>query len=77
LIAVGVVGGVLLAAVVIVARYLVNEHSYRKWDNLRAVLALYFAYYNFCRIHSTIRCTPAMESGIATHVWTLRDLPMA
>ena len=46
----------------------------KKWENLRAALALYFAYYNFCRIHSSIRCTPAMESGITQHVWTLRDL---
>lgn len=46
----------------------------KKWENLRAMLALYFAYYNFCRIHSSIRCTPAMESGLTQHVWTLRDL---
>jgi len=52
---------------------LTNAFS-KKWDNLRAALALYFAYYNFCRIHSSIRCTPAMESGLTEHVWTLRDL---
>ncbi|MDQ3668563.1 MAG: IS1 family transposase [Acidobacteriota bacterium] len=46
----------------------------KKWVNLKAMLALYFAYYNFCRIHSSIRCTPAMESGITGHVWTLREL---
>jgi transposase-like protein/IS1 family transposase len=46
----------------------------KKWENLKAALALYFAYYNFCRIHSSIRCTPAMESGITNHVWTLREL---
>jgi hypothetical protein len=46
----------------------------KKWENLRAALALYFAYDNFCRIHSSIRCTPAMESGLTQHVWTLRDL---
>lgn len=46
----------------------------KKWENLKAALALYFAYYNFCRIHSSIRCTPAMESGITGHVWTLREL---
>ena len=46
----------------------------KKWDNLRAMLALYFAHYNFCRIHSSIRCTPAMEAGITKHVWTLREL---
>src|SRR6202040_346026 len=41
---------------------LTNTFS-KKWENLIAALALYFAYYNFCRIHSTIRCTPAMEAG--------------
>jgi hypothetical protein len=45
--------------------------------NLRnhyAALALYFAYYNFVRIHSTLRVTPAMESGLTDHVWTLREM---
>lgn len=52
---------------------LTNAFS-KKWENLRAMLAIYFAFYNFCRIHSTIRCTPAMEAGITKTVWTLRDL---
>lgn len=52
---------------------LTNAFS-KKWENLSAALALYFAYYNFCRIHSSIRCTPAMEAGITKHVWSLRDL---
>jgi IS1 family transposase len=52
---------------------LTNAFS-KKWENLHAALALYFAYYNFCRIHSSIRCTPAMEAGITKSVWTLQDL---
>ena len=52
---------------------LTNAFS-KKWENLRAMLAVYFAYYNFCRIHSSIRCTPAMEAGITKHVWSLTDL---
>lgn len=52
---------------------LTNAFS-KKWENLRAMLAVYFAYYNFCRIHSTIRCTPAMEAGITKTVWTVREL---
>jgi transposase-like protein/IS1 family transposase len=52
---------------------LTNAFS-KKWDNLKAMLSLYFAYYNFCRIHSTIQCTPAMEAGITKSIWTLRDL---
>lgn len=46
----------------------------KKWENLKAALALHFAYYNFCRIHKTIRCTPAMEAGITGRVWELEDL---
>lgn len=52
---------------------LTNAFS-KKWENLHAALSLYFAYYNFCRIHSSIRCTPAMESGLTGHVWSLREL---
>jgi len=46
----------------------------KKWENLWAALALHFGYYNFCRIHSTIRVTPAMEAGISDHVWDLSEL---
>lgn len=46
----------------------------KKWDNLRAAFALQFAYYNFCRIHKTLRCTPAMAAGITKTVWELKDL---
>jgi transposase-like protein/IS1 family transposase len=46
----------------------------RKKANLRAALALYFAYYNFCRMHKSIRMTPAMAAGIARKPWSLADL---
>ena len=46
----------------------------KMWENHWAALCLHFAYYNFCRIHSTIRVTPAMEAGIADHVWTIDEL---
>lgn len=52
---------------------LTNAFS-KKWENLYAMMSLYFAYYNFCRIHSSIRCTPAMEAGITKSIWTLREL---
>jgi transposase-like protein/IS1 family transposase len=52
---------------------LTNAFS-KKWENLQAALALHFAYYNFCRIHKTLRCTPAMEAGITGHVWELKEL---
>ena len=41
---------------------LTNAFS-KKWGNLKAALALYFAWYNFCRMHRSIRMTPAMEAG--------------
>jgi len=46
----------------------------KKWDNLKAALALNFAYYNLSRVHQTLRVTPAMEAGIADHVWTMKEL---
>jgi len=46
----------------------------KKWENHWSALCLYFAYYNFCRIHRTIRVTPAMEAGITDHVWDLSEL---
>lgn len=52
---------------------LTNAFS-KKWENLHAALSLCFAYYNFCRVHSSIRCTPAREAGITKSVWTLKDL---
>jgi IS1 family transposase len=52
---------------------LTNAFS-RKWVNHRAALALYFAWYNFCKTHSSIRCTPAMEAGITDHIWTITEM---
>jgi transposase-like protein/IS1 family transposase len=52
---------------------LTNAFS-KKRENLRAAFALHFAYYNFCRIHRSIRCTPAMEAGVTKRVWELKDL---
>ena len=38
------------------------------------MVALFFLYYNFCRVHSSLRVTPAMEAGISDHVWTLEEM---
>jgi transposase-like protein/IS1 family transposase len=46
----------------------------KKWENLWAALCLYFAWYNFVRVHSSLRVTPAMEAGIADHVWEIGEL---
>jgi hypothetical protein len=52
---------------------LTNAHS-KKLDNHRYAVAMFYAYYNFCRIHQTLRVTPAMEADIANRVWTVQDL---
>jgi hypothetical protein len=38
------------------------------------MLAIYFLYYNFCRVHQTWRVTPAIEAGISDHVWTIEKM---
>lgn len=52
---------------------LTNAHS-KKIENHVAATALHFAHYNLVRIHSTLRCTPAMSAGVTSHVWTLDEL---
>jgi IS1 family transposase len=46
----------------------------KKLENHAAAVALYFMYYNFCRVHQTLRVTPAMEAGIAEHVWSIEEI---
>jgi IS1 family transposase len=46
----------------------------KKVENHTAMLALYFFYYNFCRIHQALRVTPAMEAGVSDHVWTIEEM---
>jgi IS1 family transposase len=46
----------------------------KKWENFEAAVALHFAYYNFCKIHKTLRCTPAMASGVEKSIWSVGDL---
>jgi transposase-like protein/IS1 family transposase len=46
----------------------------KKLDNLKHAISLYFAYYDFCRIHGTLRVTPAMEAGITDHIWGIGEL---
>ena len=38
------------------------------------MVAIYHAYYNFCQVHQRLRVTPAMEAGLADHIWTLTEL---
>lgn len=52
---------------------LTNAFS-KKLENHGHAVALYFMHYNFCRIHKTLRVTPAMEAGLTDHVWSLEEL---
>ena len=46
----------------------------KKYENHCYMLAIYFLYYNFGRIHQTLRVTPAMEAGLCDHVWTIEEI---
>jgi len=52
---------------------LTNAFS-KKVENHRHMVALFFLYYNFCRVHSTLRVTPAMEAGLSDHVWSIEEM---
>lgn len=46
----------------------------KKFANLCHAMSLYAMHYNFCRVHQTLRVTPAMEAGLTDHVWELSEL---
>jgi hypothetical protein len=46
----------------------------KKLENHEHAVAIHFMYYNFARIHQTLRCTPAMEAGIESRIWSLEDI---
>ena len=52
---------------------LTNAFS-KKWENHQAAFGLQFAYYNFCRVHLTLKTTPAVAAGIADHPWSIEEL---
>jgi hypothetical protein len=52
---------------------LTNAFS-KKVENHAAAVALYFMWYNFGRIHQTLRVTPAMEAGVSDHVWSVEEI---
>jgi hypothetical protein len=49
----------------------------RKRANLKAALALFFAYYNLCRMHRSLRMTPAMKADLTRRPWSIADLLQA
>jgi len=46
----------------------------KKVENHAYAVALHFLHYNFARVHKTLRVTPAMEAGLATHVWSIEEI---
>jgi hypothetical protein len=52
---------------------LTNAFS-KRFENRCHMVAIYHAYYNFCRVHQTLRMTPAIEAGRADRVWSLEEL---
>jgi len=52
---------------------LTNAFS-KKVENLEHAVALRYMHYNFYRIHQSLRVTPAMETGISDHVWSLDEV---
>lgn len=46
----------------------------KKLENHEAAIALHYMQYNFCRIHQTLRVTPAMEAGVSDHVWSIAEV---
>ena len=45
----------------------------KKWENLEAALALMVAHYNFCRVHLSLKTTPAVKANLTDHVWTIQE----
>jgi hypothetical protein len=46
----------------------------KKLENFEAAVALNLCYYNFCKVHGAIRCTPAQEAGVEQSQWTVAEL---
>jgi len=46
----------------------------KKIENHIYHVALHYMHYNFCRVHKTLRVTPAMEAGIADHIWSIEEI---
>jgi hypothetical protein len=52
---------------------LTNAYS-KKIENHIASIAIHYMHYNFCRIHESLRVTPAMEAGVSDHVWSIEEM---
>jgi hypothetical protein len=52
---------------------LTNAFS-KKIENHIHMVALFYMHYNFCRVHQTLRVTPAMEAGLSSHAWSIPEI---
>ena len=52
---------------------LTNAFS-KKLENHMHAISLYFMFYNFCKIHKSLRVTPAMQAGLTDHVWSMDEV---
>jgi hypothetical protein len=57
-----------------VRRFTRLSNAFSKFENHCHMVAIYRAYYNFCRAHQTLGVTPAMEAALTDHVWTVTEL---
>jgi len=58
-----------------IRRFTRLTHGFSKlWDNHEAMIALFVAYYNFCRVHMTLKTTPAKAAGLTDHAWSVKEL---
>lgn len=46
----------------------------KKVENHAAAVGLFYMHYNFCRVHKTLRVTPAMQAGLTGHIWTIAEM---
>ena len=46
----------------------------KKWENHGIMLSLFFGVFNFCKVHGTLKTSPAVAAGLTDHVWTVREL---
>jgi hypothetical protein len=51
-----------------------NNGFSKKIENHSYSVALHYMHYNFCRIHKSLRITPAMEAGVSDHVWSVEEI---
>jgi hypothetical protein len=52
----------------------IDERFSKKIENHAHAVAIHYTHYNWCRIHKTLRVTPAIEAGLTDHVWSLEEL---